>query len=85
MTLLCAGVIWINPFGFRLYLLPFNTVSLGVLQQSIAEWASPNFHIREAQIFIWLLLAIFGAAGLSRRRIDLTDLLSVSAFAYLSF
>lgn len=84
VTLACFAVIPLNPYGFTLYLYPLRTVSIGVLQDFIQEWQSPNFHLREAQIFIWLLLATLAAVGLGRRRMDLTDLALMSAFTYLA-
>ncbi len=83
ITAVCAAVVVINPFGLALYLVPVRTVSIGVLQQYIQEWQSPNFHLVEFQPFIWLLLAVAAALGLSRRRVDLTDLLLVCGFTYL--
>lgn len=83
-ALACAAVVAVNPFGLRLYAIPFQTVSIGVLQDFIQEWQSPNFHLLEAQIFIWLLLATFGAVALGRRRLDLTDLILLGGFTYLA-
>ncbi|MBI4770455.1 MAG: hypothetical protein HY784_08620, partial [Chloroflexi bacterium] len=82
--LACAAIVPLNPFGAQMLLYPLRTVSIGVLQQDIQEWASPDFHLREAQVFIWLLLATVAAIGLGRRRIDLTDLLLISGLAYLA-
>jgi hypothetical protein len=56
-----------------------------VLRDFIQEWQSPNFHLREAQPFLWLLFATFGIVGLSTRRINWTDLILVSGVAYLGF
>jgi hypothetical protein len=70
----CAVVVPLNPYGVTMYGYPFRTVSIGVLQDYIQEWQSPNFHQTNAQIFIALWLALFAAVGLSRRRMNLTDL-----------
>jgi hypothetical protein len=48
----------------------------------IQEWQSPDFHPLHAQPFIWMMLALLASVGLSRRRIDATDLVTVCAFAY---
>ncbi len=82
--LACAAVVIVNPYGPALYLYPLRTVSIGALQDFIQEWQSPNFHLREMQIFIWLWLAVFAALGLSRRRVDLTDLSLLCGFTYLA-
>ncbi len=82
--LACAAAATVNPYGPALLLYPFKTVSIGVLQNYIQEWQSPNFHAREAQVFILLWLATFGAVGLSRRRLSLTDFILFSAFSALA-
>lgn len=84
ITLACAVVVGLNPYGAGLYLYPLRTVSIGALQDFIQEWQSPNFHLREMQLFIWLWLAVFAALGVSRRRVDLTDLALLSGFTYLA-
>lgn len=80
---LSALVIPLNPNGVQMLLYPFKTVNIGVLQDFIQEWASPNFHQLYQQPFIWLLLAVLVALGLARRPADVTDLLLVGVFAYL--
>jgi hypothetical protein len=78
-----ALALLLNPNGLDILKIPFQTVEVSVLQQLIQEWASPDFHELFQQPFLWLLFAILAAAGLSRRRIDLTDLVSVVLFGYL--
>ena len=80
-----AAVALINPNGFAMWLIPFRTVGVNVLQKFIAEWRSPDFHQLYQQPFLWLLFATLSAAGLSRRRLDGSDLFSLGAFAYLAF
>lgn len=74
----------LNPSGPVMLAYPFKTVSIGALQEYIQEWQSPDFHLRSAQPFIWLLIFTFGAVGISRRRLALTDFLIFSGFTYLS-
>jgi hypothetical protein len=81
---LMALAVCINPFGPVALLYPFKTVSIGALGAYIQEWQSPDFHRAAAQPFIWLLLLTLGAAGISRKRLALSDFLLVSSFAYLS-
>ncbi len=83
VSVICLAMVALNPFGLALYLVPVRTVSIGVLQQFIQEWQSPDFHLAQFQPFIFLLLALIAATGLSRRRIDLTDLLLAGGFTYL--
>ncbi len=75
----------INPSGPVMLLYPFKTVGIEVLQDFIQEWQSPDFHQRQAQPFVWLLLATLGAVGVSKQRISLEDFLLVGGFSYLSF
>lgn len=82
---LSALVVIINPNGISMWSIPFKTVSIQVLQDFIVEWKSPDFHELQQQPFLWLLFATFGVAGLSRRRIDGTELVSLVLFAYLGF
>ncbi len=83
-ALVCALAVMVNPVGPRLLWFPLQTVSIGVLQDFIQEWQSPNFHIIAVQPFLWLMLATFAAVGLGRKRIDLTDLLLFGGFTSLA-
>ncbi len=80
----CVAAIGANPHGYVMLAYPFQTVSIDVLQQYIQEWQSPNFHQLEVQPFLWLLLAVLFAFGLSRQRPAATELLLVGGFAYLA-
>jgi hypothetical protein len=71
----------INPNGVQTWLIPFQTVGVGFSQAHIPEWFSPDFHSIVEQPFMWLLLAILAAWGLSHRRVDGYTLLSVILFA----
>lgn len=75
----------INPSGAAILTYPFKTVSILALQDHIQEWQSPNFHQLSVQPFIWMLLSIIAATGISKRRMALSDFLLVSVFAYMSF
>ncbi len=80
---LSALAVIINPNWTSMWSIPFRTVGVRVLQDYIEEWQSPDFHEIQQQTFLWLLLATFGVIGLSRRRLDGSDLLSLVIFAYL--
>ncbi len=84
VTLVSVAALVINPYGLQILTVPFDTVSIGALQNFIQEWNSPNFHERQTWPFIALLLATFGAAGASRKRLGWTDFLLVSGTAFLS-
>jgi hypothetical protein len=74
----------LNPNTFQMWAYPFQTVGIGVLQDFIAEWRSPNFHELHFHPFIWLLLASLTVLGLSKKRADFTDLTLVALFTYMT-
>jgi hypothetical protein len=74
----------INPSGPALLRYPFETVSIGVLQDFIQEWQSPDFHQLGFQAFAWLLLMTFVVVGLSRREFAVSEILLLVVFGYLS-
>jgi hypothetical protein len=82
--LACVLFVGINPHGFRMLLYPFKTISIGVLQDYIQEWQSPNFHRVEAQPFIWMLILTLISLVKSRLYVRSEELILVSIFAYLS-
>jgi hypothetical protein len=77
--------IFVNPFGAEMLGYPLRTVSIGVLQDFIQEWQSPNFHQIEVQPFLWLLLIVLMAMAISSKRPTSIELIHVGIFAYLGF
>ncbi|MFZ0547656.1 MAG: hypothetical protein WAM60_19570, partial [Candidatus Promineifilaceae bacterium] len=77
-------VVPLNPNTFQMWAYPFQTVGIGVLQDFIAEWRSPDFHQLYFHPFIWLLLAALTFLGLSKKRADFTDLTLVALFSYMT-
>jgi hypothetical protein len=75
----------VNPNGVHIWLAPFQTVGVNALQRYVQEWASPDFHDIAQQPFLWLLFLLLTSVGLSGRRLDATDLLTVICFGYLAF
>jgi hypothetical protein len=50
----------VNPNGWRMWLIPFQTVGVGILRQFIQEWSSPDFHSAESWPFaLFILLQVF--------------------------
>lgn len=74
----------INPYGLEMLAVPFQTLGIGALRAFIQEWNSPNFQGRETWGFIILLIAVLGAVGASKRRLDWTDFVLVSGTAFMS-
>ncbi len=62
-------LVLLNPFGFGMWRLPFNTIGVETLQNLINEWASPDFHQAFQQPFLWMLLGLLGAVSLTRKQI----------------
>jgi hypothetical protein len=79
------AAVLVNPFGVDMLTYPFRTVSIGVLQDFIQEWQSPNFHQIEVQPFLWLLLIVLMVMAISPRRPTSIELIQVGIFAYLGF
>ncbi len=79
-----VAALLVNANGVNISLIPFQTVGVKVLQNFVSEWASPDFHQLFQQPFIWLVLMLLAAVGFSGKRLDGTDLLTVSLFTYLS-
>ena len=84
VTAVAALALVLNPNTTQMWTYPFRTFGIGVLQQFIQEWASPDFHLRETWPFIALLLGLLAAVGLSGRRLDLTDLVLVSGTTFMA-
>ena len=82
ITSIFAGMI--NPHGPAILLYPFQTISIGTLQDYIAEWQSPNFHTPEVQPFILLLFITFLAFGISNKKRSVRELLLTIIFGYMS-
>jgi len=80
-----VAAVGLNPNGLRMLAYPFKTVSIGVLQDYIQEWQSPNFHSLELQPFLWMLLLTVVFLSLSSESPNWRELLSITAFAYLGF
>jgi hypothetical protein len=74
----------VNPNGISMWLIPFQTVGVETLQNLIQEWASPDFHQPVQQLLLILLFGTFAAVGLSKRRLDGSDLASFSVFGILA-
>jgi len=82
--LLMVLAVCINPSGPVILLYPFKTIGIGVLQDFIQEWQSPNFHELQLLPFLVLLILTFGALGVSKKRVSLVDFLLLSGFIVLS-
>ena len=83
VTLVSIAALVINPYGLQMLAVPFQTLSIGALQNFIQEWNSPNFHERQTWPFVTLLLGLLGALGASKKRLDWTDFVLASGTAFM--
>ena len=81
--LACGVAVVVNPAGPVMLLYPLKTVAMAVLQESIQEWQSPNFHLFLMHPFLVLLVATLAAMAWSRLGVNLTDWVLVCGVAYL--
>lgn len=85
VTVLAVGALVINPYGFAMLRVPFETVNLGVLRGHIQEWQSPNFQGRETWAFLGMIFLIIGASGMAKRGWDWTEYGLICGTAFLAF
>lgn len=83
--LLMAAAVCVNPHGPVMLFYPFKTVSISALGEFIQEWQSPDLQVGGSQPFIWLILTLIGALGVSQRRLALVDFLLIVVFLYMAF
>lgn len=74
----------VNPNGIQAWFIPFKTIEVGVLQDFISEWASPDFHQLAQQPFLWLLFTLLAVIGLAHKKLDGSEILVVITFAYMA-
>lgn len=80
----CLLAVLLNPNGMRMYTYPFETLASPSMQMFIQEWASPDFHLREWQPLLWLLLALLAAGSLAREPVEPVHLLLTLALGYFA-
>ncbi|HEX6488414.1 MAG TPA: hypothetical protein VF137_06005 [Candidatus Dormibacteraeota bacterium] len=73
VTLLSAVAVAATPHGLALYTYPFATQFSTAQQSLIAEWMSPDFHLRSLQPLLAFVLVVIIA--FAWRRPSLTDML----------
>ena len=80
---LMLGGSLLNPHGWKLWELPFSTVSRQAEQLFIAEWQSPDFHDPYLLSFGILLILILAVLGGSSKSLKLYEILLLSGFGIL--
>jgi len=84
ITLGCAVAVSLNPHGPQMLLYPFRTVSIGVLQDYIQEWQSPNFHHLEILPFLIMVLMLLTAFTWTGRKVRAAEYFLVLGFLPLA-
>jgi len=74
----------INPNGYKMWLIPFETVGVGVLRQFIQEWASPDFHSPEVWPFAFFVVLLLVIQSLHAKRASFQNLIPGSFFILLA-
>ncbi len=85
VLILSSLVVMINPNGWNVWRVQFDTISVSVLQDFIPEWASPNFHELLQQPFLWAWLIINFLGLVSPKRIGFAKVVPLIFFGYLGF
>lgn len=88
LILLAVGIggalaVMLNPHGPRMLIYPFQTISIGTLQDFIAEWQSPNFHALQNQPFLWMLLLAMVSFAFTHQRVRVVEMLQILTFTYM--
>jgi hypothetical protein len=80
--LACIMVSLVNPYGYQILLFPFQLSSNREIIDYVSEFQSPNFH--EPIIFTYLFLFALATFALSKKRLNIIELILVLLFTYMS-
>lgn len=78
----CLALVPLNPYGTKMYLYPWHTLSSTAMAAYIQEWMSPDFHKMMYLPFLLMVLALLAAAATSRLRLRPRDILLVSVMLF---
>jgi hypothetical protein len=84
VTLGCVFALLLNPNGALIWRVPFETFGIGVLQQYIREWASPDFHMVSVWPFAFMILGTVALLGLSDMRLAWYEIALFCGTAFLA-
>ncbi len=84
VTIVSVPLLMINPYGFEMLRVPFETVSIGSLRDFIQEWNSPNFQERQTWAFVAMMVLLFGSAWGSRLKFDWSSFFLVSGTFFMA-
>lgn len=82
VTVICAAVVPLNPYGMQMYRYPFETLHSRTMLAYIGEWMSPDFHQSRYLPTLLLMLATLVLPVLSPRRWRPRELLLLAVTTY---
>jgi hypothetical protein len=83
--LACVGTIIINPYGYWMYVYPFQTMGSSFIPHFISEWQPPDFHQVYYQIFLWAVFLGFMVLFGSGKKPRIFEVLVFCVSAYMGF
>ena len=84
VTVVSVPLLMINPYGFEMLRVPFETVSIGSLREFIQEWNSPNFQERQTWAFVGMVVLLIGGAWGSRLKFDWSSFFLVGGTFFMA-
>ena len=75
----------INPNGIKMWLVPFQTVEVQLLQQLINEWASPDFHDPSQMVMLFFSAMVILSLCFTRKEKRAVDVVIFLTFALMAF
>lgn len=83
-TLISVAALVVNPYTYKMLLVPFQTLSIGALRDFIQEWNSPNFQQRQTWPFILMVIYLFGALGGSKKPLGWMNFVLLSGTLFMA-
>ncbi len=78
-------IVIINPNGFGVWKVQFDTISIPTLQTLIPEWASPNFHELYQQPFLWIWILLVFFFMVNRSKFSFSEIFPFLVFGAMGF
>jgi len=81
--LLCCAALFINPYGYKLVMYPYDMAFHQTLNVAhVEEWQSVNFHDGRGKVMLILLGGLLASAWFSKRKWKLEEVVLVSLALY---
>jgi len=79
-----TGLAIVNPFGIQTILFSLGTLTSPLIQNNIAEWASPDFHSMAGLMFEGIVFLLLGGLATGRVKARTSEWLVAFALLYLA-